>query len=185
LGKDGLAQAVERWRLTVPPRLAIPTEAADWSQEAISSIGKEAMGQGTLTISPLQMALVAATVANEGAMPDPQLTMRVQGADGTWEEPVTKGDSYPVLSPDEARMLLSAWDRYGGDPSASWREGVLGHWGVAVAGEGAPHAWFLGVALAGGDPQYAVAVLVEHAEEPERAVVIGSGLLEAALGQAE
>jgi hypothetical protein len=91
--------------------------------------------------------------------------------DGTWQETITAGEAHAVLAPDEARELLAAWRRW---------NGVLGHLGVAVAGEGNPHAWFLGVTPTGGEGRHAVAVLLEHAEEPERAVEIGRALLEAA-----
>jgi peptidoglycan glycosyltransferase len=185
LGADGLAGAVDRWRLTIPPPLAIPTESADWTPEEISSAKDEAIGQGTLTVSPLHMALVAATVANGGTMPDPQLAPRTRDGARGWQGVPMGGDSQSILSPTEARRLLSAWRRWDESGLASVGGGVVGHWGVAVAGEGAPHAWFLGVAPSGGDPGYALAVLVEHAEEPKRAVAIGTRLLEAALEEAE
>jgi peptidoglycan glycosyltransferase len=171
LGEDGLVAAVERWRLTTPPSLTIPTESADWSQAVISSTRQEAMGQGSLVVTPLQMALAAATLANEGTMPAPRLTLRFQTIDGSWQETITAGEGHAVIPPAEARELLTAWRRW---------DGVPGHWGVAVAGEGEPHAWFLAVTPSGGDQRYAVAVLLEHAEVPERAVEIGRTLLEAA-----
>jgi len=171
LGKDGLAQGFERWRLTTPPTLTIPTEAADWTADAIVSSREEAMGQGTLLVSPLHMALTAATLANDGTMPAPRLTLRVQDPGGAWQETILAGEAQAVIPAAEARELLAAWRRW---------EGVLGHWGMAVAGEGAPHAWFLGVTPARAEGRYAVAVLLERAEDPERAVRIGRSLLEAA-----
>jgi len=179
LGQDGLAQAVQRWRLTVPPPLVIPTEASDWSPEMISSVREEALGQGALTVSPLQMALIATTLANGGEMSEPQLILRVEEIDGGWREAEVEGEPRPILAQAQAERLLSVWRRWDGGRSAD-QGSVLGHWGIAVAGEGAPHAWFLGVTPE-GSPQYAAAVLVEHAREPERAVEIGCGLLEAAL----
>ena len=176
LGEDGLVAAVERWRLTTPPTLTIATEAADWSRDAISSTRQEAMGQGTLVVTPLHMALTAATVANEGTMPPPRLTLRVQTGDGSWEETITAGEGQAVISSAAAEALLAAWRRWDGLPE----QGLPGHWGVAVAGEGEPHAWFLGVSPPEGDHRYAVAVLLEHAEVPERAVEVGRALLEAA-----
>jgi cell division protein FtsW (lipid II flippase) len=173
LGEDGLAAAVERWRLTTPPSLTIPTEAADWNREVISSTREEAMGQGSLVVSPLQMALAAATVANEGTMPALRVTLRMQDANGSWEETITAGEGQAVIPPAEARALLAAWRRWDGVPG----QGLPGHWGVAVAGEGEPHAWFLGVTPPGGERRYAIAVLLEHAEVPERAVEIGRELL--------
>ncbi len=171
LGADGLAQAVERWRLNTPPSLPISTEAADWSREAISSAREEAMGQGTLVVSPLHMALTAAALANDGRMPAPRLTVRVREAGGSWRETAAVGDPQVVMRAREARELLGAWRRW---------DGILGHWGVAVAGEGEPHAWFLGVTPVGGDGRCAVAVLLEHAEDPTRALDIGRALLQAA-----
>jgi peptidoglycan glycosyltransferase len=169
LGSDGLAEAVERWRLTVPPSLVIPTEAADWQRASISSARDEAMGQGALTVSPLQMALVAATVANDGRMPSLRLRVR---------EALASGEVYDALAPGEARRLLAAWRRYGEGPTTG--AGVRGHWGVAVAGEGEPHAWFLGIGPSASEAPYAVAVLIEHAAEPEKAADVGVALLEAA-----
>jgi cell division protein FtsW (lipid II flippase) len=176
LGEDGLMAAVERWRLTTPPSLTIPTEAAAWSQAVISSTQEEAMGQGTLVVSPFQMALVAATVANQGTMPAPRLTLRVQTEDGSWQETITAGEGHAVIPPADAQALLAAWRRWDGVPG----QALPGHWGVAVAGEGAPHAWFLGVTPSGGERRYAVAVLLEHPEVPERAMEVGRALLEAA-----
>ena len=176
LGADGLTEAVERWALTSPPALEIPTEAADWSVETLpttTALRAEVIGQGGLTVSPLQMALVAATLANEGMMPAPRLVLRIQDAEGGWQEHPGAGEPRAVLSPPRARELLAAWQRYDGD--------VAAHWGVAVAGEGRPpHAWFIGVAPATGKTRYVVAALIEHTAAPEVAVSVGTALLQAA-----
>jgi peptidoglycan glycosyltransferase len=170
LGEEGLAEAVQRWRLTVPPVLPVPTEAADWGREAISSPQGEAIGQGTLTVSPLQMALVAATLANDGRMAAPQLTLREASA---------SGEPDAILAPAAARQLLAAWRLWEMDPPSEGS--ARGQWGVAVAGEGAPHAWFMGVAPAVGQPTYGVAVLIEQAPYPEKAFDVGLAVLQAAV----
>jgi len=175
LGADGLAAAVNRWTLTTPPSLEIPTEAADWAEESLSTtpaLRMEAIGQGKLTVSPLQMALVAGALANDGRMPAPHLVLRVQDGTGRWQEPPPTGDSRDILPPSDARELLAAWQR----PEKS----IAAHWGVAVAGEGAPHAWFIGTTLATDDTHYAVAVLIEHADDAKAAATIGVMLLQAA-----
>jgi peptidoglycan glycosyltransferase len=170
LGRDGLAEGVQHWRLTVPPSLPIPTEAADWRREAISSTRDEAIGQGALTVSPLQMALVAAAVANEGRMPAPRLRLREVSA---------SGEAEAILAPGVARELLGAWRRWEPGPSGEGR--AKGHRGVALAGEGEPHAWFMGIAPATGQPVYAIAVLIERAANPQTAVDVGVALLQAAI----
>ncbi|MBL7063113.1 MAG: FtsW/RodA/SpoVE family cell cycle protein [Anaerolineae bacterium] len=176
LGVDGLAEAVERWALTTPPPLEIPAEAAGWSVETISttrSLRAEAIGQGNLTVSPLRMALVAATLANEGTMPAPRLILRVQDVAGGWQEHPAAGQPRAVITPARARELLAAWQHY--------EDGVTAHWGIAIAGkEQPPHVWFLGVAPA-DIPHYVVAILLEHPADPHRAAEVGNALLKTAL----
>ncbi len=175
LGAEGIAQAIAGWGLTTPPRLEIPTEAADWTAEPMStsaSLRAEAVGQGSLTVSPLQMALIAGTLANEGRMPAPRLVQGVQDAAGEWQEQPPLGEPHTVVAASVAGELLSAWQHSG--------DTVAAYWGIAIAGKGQPpHTWFLGVAPADA-PRYAVAVLLEHPADRRRAGEIGKALLDAA-----
>lgn len=175
LGAAGLASGVERWALTTPPPLEIPTAATDWGAGTLtttSSLQNEAIGQGALTVSPLQMALVAGTLSNRGKMPAPRLALRVQDAMGAWRDSRPAGEPRAVILPGEADRLLASWRRYGE---------VAAHWGTAAAGEGQPpHAWFLGVAPA-DSPRYSVALILEHPADPEAVVATGAALLQAAL----
>ncbi|MEE8389394.1 MAG: FtsW/RodA/SpoVE family cell cycle protein, partial [Anaerolineae bacterium] len=177
LGAAGLEEALKRWALTTSPSLEIPTGATDWNRAAISTaalLQSEAIGQGQLTVSPLQMALVAGALANRGTMPAPRLVLRIQDAEGDWQDHLSAGKPHVVLTPAYARELLAVWQRDGRE------EPVAAHWGGAVAGqEQPPHAWFLGVAPADA-PRYAVAVLLEHPINPHQALEIGSELLEEA-----
>jgi cell division protein FtsW (lipid II flippase)/cell division protein FtsI/penicillin-binding protein 2 len=173
LGGSGLTEAIRRWALvTTPPPLEIPTEAADWDPRALQIPGDlqlEAIGQGELTVTPLQMALVAGTLANDGTMPVPRLALRVQDGAGHWHDQTSAGEPRRVLSPDTASELLAAWRSYG--------DGISGQLGLAVAGtDQPPHAWFLGVAQR-EDNSYAVAVLLEHPDDTHQAADIGTILL--------
>ena len=179
MGPKGLAEAMARWRLLEPPKLALPTEASDWSAETAATPELEAIGQGTLTVSPLQMALVAAAVGNDGALPEPELVLAVQDEAFRWRE-IELGEPQAVLSPSEAHTVLSAWRHWNPQGERLSGEGLPGHWGIAVAGEGNPHAWFIGVSPASEGSMYAVAALVEHAATPDSAVRIGCRLLHAA-----
>jgi cell division protein FtsW (lipid II flippase)/cell division protein FtsI/penicillin-binding protein 2 len=176
LGADGLAEAIQRWGFTTPPSLTIPTESPEWSADMLSTtlaVRLEAIGQGKLTLSPLQMALVAATLANSGEMPAPHLALRVREPEGSWRQIPMPGRPHPILAPEIAQTVLNAWPAYDRD--------VKGHLGMAVAGEEQqPHAWFLGIAPA-ETPRYAVAVLIERALDSQEAAEIGTALLQAAL----
>jgi cell division protein FtsI/penicillin-binding protein 2 len=116
------------------------------------------------------MALVVATLANDGRMPAPRLTLR---------EAHAGGEAGAILTPAESGRLLRAWRLWEAAPSSEGR--AKGHWGVALAGEGEPHAWFMGIAPATGQPAYAIAVLIERAANPETAVDVGVALLQAAI----
>ena len=172
LGADGLAEAIERWELTTPPSLTIPTVASDWTTDALSTtlaVRLEAIGQGKLTVTPLQMALVAGTLINTGEIPAPRLVLRVQEPTGRWQEQPTVRRPRPVLAPEIAERILDAWSTYSSE--------VKGHLGMAVAGEEQqPHAWFLGITPAEA-PRYAVVVLIERAPDPQEAAQIGTALL--------
>ena len=173
LGSIGLQEMVERWKLTTPPALEIPAEATEWDASILSPENSrmEAIGQGSLTASPLQMALVAATLANGGEMPAPRLTLRIQEAEGSWREHPAAGERQPILRPEVAKTLLDIWPVYGID--------VKGHGGIAIAGQGQqPHRWFLGIAPA-DTPRYAVAVLIERTTVPQQAIEVGTTLLQA------
>jgi cell division protein FtsW (lipid II flippase)/cell division protein FtsI/penicillin-binding protein 2 len=171
-----LAEAFDRWGLVdTPPALEIPTEAADWTIDTLTTnadLEREAIGQGSLTVSPLQMALVAGTLANDGTRPAPRMALRVEDAGGNWQDQTSIGEPRIVLPVSEAEVILASWKQYG--------NGISGHLGLAIAGQKQPpHAWFLGVGQR-GSTRYAVAVLLEHPENPERAAEIGRMLLEAA-----
>jgi peptidoglycan glycosyltransferase len=175
LDAAGLMSAFTRWRLTTPPPLEVPTEATEQpAMDELATAGptllrQEAMGQGTLTVSPLRMALVAAGVANKGRMPAPRLVLRTQAADGAWTPLPPPGDAVDVLPADLAARLANAWEQD--------EDGIAGQSALAVAGEGQkPHAWFLGSSPHGARP-CAIAVLLEHAGDPASAASIGRTLL--------
>ena len=179
LGADTIGQAVVRWRLATPPALEIPTESSDWSGDwdrMTESAQTAAVGQGQLTVSPLQVALIASTLASDGSMPVPRLEARLQDISGEWRDTPQPEAPRLVVSSAVAQALLGAWQRYEGD--------VAGHLGVAIAGEGkAPHAWFMGVGPPQRGRRYAVAVILEHADVTQGAAEIGVELLRLAVEQ--
>ena len=68
-------------------------------------LGRVAIGQGDLQVTPLQMALVAATVANGGVRMKPFITQRVIDPDGRTTDRTRPEESERVMSKDTARKL--------------------------------------------------------------------------------
>jgi peptidoglycan glycosyltransferase len=125
-------------------------------------------GQAETLVTPLQMALVAATVANDGTLMKPHLVTATTGRDGT--RTIAPEQLAVVFSPEDANALTEAMRR--AVESSIGRQFTSGADvpGIAVAGKsgtaelggsGAPHSWFIGFAPA-DHPRVAIAVIVER-----------------------
>ncbi|NBD35626.1 MAG: hypothetical protein GVY30_06465, partial [Chloroflexi bacterium] len=67
---EQLKATFETWRLTTAPPLEIPTVATTWETEVSNlDVVAESLGQGELLVTPLQLAHIAATLANDGLRP--------------------------------------------------------------------------------------------------------------------
>lgn len=122
-----------------------------------------AFGQGELQATPLQMAMVAATVANGGVQHAPRLGLAAYEGDRRVEDINQTGERrvIPESVANEVREMMVAVIEEG--QAAGVRiDGmrVAGKTGTAESGTGTSHAWFIGFAPA-DDPQIAVAVVVE------------------------
>lgn len=122
-----------------------------------------AMGQGRLLVSPLQMALVAAAVVNQGLIVRPRLVRELRF--GSANQPAVSRVWRRAISPEIAerlaRDLVGAVRTGTGKRAAVKGLTVGGKTGTAEAPGGRPHAWFVGFASVGGR-KLAVAAIVEH-----------------------
>jgi peptidoglycan glycosyltransferase len=124
-----------------------------------------AFGQGSLAVTPLRMALIAATIANGGIMMRPQLVkeIRIAHRPTTQLPPLSWGR---VVSKETAGMLrdmMIAVVKYGtGTAAALPGVKVAGKTGTATHPGGQPDAWFVCFAPADA-PRLVVAVIVEDA----------------------
>ncbi|OIJ90677.1 penicillin-binding transpeptidase domain-containing protein [Streptomyces monashensis] len=150
----------------------------DRAQLALSSIG-----QYNTRATPLQMAMVAAAVADGGLLHSPYLVERTTGHSG---EILSGNGAHParqVMSPPTARRLreLMAGVVQEGTGTRAAIPGALvgGKTGTAqhgVGNSGVPYAWFVSWAQADNtlEPQVAVAVVVEDASA-DRGEISGGG----------
>ncbi len=147
-------------------------------------------GQGDVLSTPLQMALVAATIAHGGNLPAPYIAQSIKDpTTGETQWQFTPHDLDQVLSPAtdatmKALMLESTktgWATGAAIPGAT----VGGKTGTAETGRGTSDSWFIG--FAGKDatsPKYAIAVLVEDGGEGTRvALPMARKVLVAALAE--
>jgi len=124
------------------------------------------IGQGDVAVTPLQMALSAAAVANKGQIMQPHVADHITDGDDNTVKTIDPKAWRTAMTPQVAStvttMMVSVVE--GGTGTAARIPGVsvAGKTGTAqVQGAAAPHAWFVGFAPA-EDPQVVVAVLVEH-----------------------
>lgn len=166
LGAESLAEVFARWGLTTAPALELPVLVAEWDAENVTPL-MEALGQGELLVTPLQMAGVVAALANDGVRPPLHLLEKSQP--GCPEPPAA---ATRLLDATLAVRLRTAWP--------SWTGDAVGHLSTALAGPGRTLSWFLGINSA-KLPRFAVVVLLENAADPEIAADIGAQLLHAAV----
>jgi peptidoglycan glycosyltransferase len=127
--------------------------------------GRLAFGQERLQVTPLQMAMVAAAVANHGVLMKPYVVQRAVGPDGKTVF-TTRPQRYTrVMGPQVASELNSMMQAVvtGGTGTAAAIPGipVAGKTGTAETGRGDIYtAWFIAFAPA-NNPRVAVAVVVE------------------------
>jgi peptidoglycan glycosyltransferase len=127
-------------------------------------IGRVAIGQERLLVTPLQMAMVAATVGNDGRLMRPRLVQEVRDADGRTVRRIRPSEEARVMKSETAKALTSMMSQVvkEGTGTAAALSGidVAGKTGTAEVG-GTNQAWFIGFAPA-DNPRVAIAVTVER-----------------------
>jgi peptidoglycan glycosyltransferase len=128
-------------------------------------VGRMAIGQDKLTVTPLQMAMVAASVANGGKLMKPHLGDRIVDRDGRTVDRIEPEEMSEVMSPETATQVGAMMDQVvkEGTGTAASLEGidVAGKTGTAEVDHGCPNQlWFIAFAPA-QDPRVAIAVTVE------------------------
>ena len=142
----------------------------------VIDVVNQAIGQGEVQVTPLQVATFMAALGNGGTLYRPQLVEKIQNIEGEPTavfKPEARG-TLPV-TPERLQVIQDAMIAVVSDSrgTANFRlRGlqipVAGKTGTAESGSGDPHAWFAGYTLASestGLPDIAIAVVLENAGE--------------------
>lgn len=134
-----------------------------WGVGDLMSLG---VGQGMISVSPLQMAVAVSTLANRGTKMQPHIVGAIQYPDGQVDYTTPENRQIDWIKPEffdavEKGMIGSVTEGsgrfYGNVPGIN----VAGKTGTAQNPHGENHGWFVTYAPV-EDPQIVVAVLMEN-----------------------
>ncbi|MDO8184462.1 penicillin-binding protein 2 [Conexibacter sp. JD483] len=178
LGKRTMADYMDRFGFYRLPPLDYPDEQMIKSGERRNGrlvpvtspsvdVGRMAIGQDRLLVTPIQMAMVAGAVANGGKLMEPHLTDKVVDPDGRTVKTIEPKQFSQPISEQTASELTQMMGRVVEEGTGSEVQlpgiDVAGKTGTAeidVANDIA-QPWFIAFAPA-SDPQIAIAVTVER-----------------------
>ena len=202
VGARTLVEYMKRYGFYADPHLDYPDEQmipsgvingdGDYVESGFD-VGRVAIGQGGLEgeirAAPVQMAQVAAAVANGGRLMRPQLTDRIVRKDGRVAERIEPDLQSTVMKPETAEQLTAMMSRVveEGTGTAAALAGitVAGKTGTAEVGANREFTqpWFIAFAPV-ENPRMAIAVTVERTTGQGGTVAapIAKTVLEALLG---
>ena len=178
VGKATMKTYMERFGFDRKPQLDYPKDSMSASVVAPSppghgvsptsrfvDVGRMSIGQGGLEATPLQMAQVAAAVANHGRLMKPHLTDRIVDRDGRTVKRIAPSVQSTVMKPSTAAaltdMMVAVVQSGTGTQAQIPGTQVAGKTGTAETefGKKINNVWFIGFAPA-QNPRIAVAVTV-------------------------
>jgi cell division protein FtsI/penicillin-binding protein 2 len=184
LGQDKMLSEAEKFGFNSEQFTPVRANASNFSKDMnASQVALSSIGQFNTAATPLQMAMVASAVANDGKLMQPYMVDKLQSPNlDTLEQTEPKELSRP-LSSKNAQILQSMMETVVKDGTGTNAQipGVTvgGKTGTAQHGVNnseKPYAWFISYAkLPDGSSPVAVAVVVED-EAANRQDISGGGL---------
>ena len=180
IGTDTMYEYMDRFGFNSPLPLDYPSfqlatsgefgengELLDAGSDQID-VGRMAIGQDKLNVTPLQMAMVASAVANGGELMEPRLWSKIIDSDGR-EEKLDPERMSRVMGEDTAETVTGMMTDVVNEGTAT--AAALGE--IQVAGKtgtaeidvdaGVNQAWFIGFAPA-EEPEVAIAATIERTD---------------------
>ena len=177
LGKQTMAKYMDRLGFDKQVQVDLPSDERRASGEFRNGrllrptsdavdVGRMAIGQDKLNVTPLQMAMVAAAVANGGKLMEPHLTDRIVDRDGRTVDTIQPRAMSQVMSPraagEVADMMGKVVQEGTGTAAALQGISVGGKTGTAEVDRpcGPNQVWFIAFAPR-HNPKVAIAATVE------------------------
>jgi penicillin-binding protein A len=165
LGQDAIRSQAEKFGFDQALDIPLPVTASVFPDSLNPpQLAQSSIGQYDVQATPMQVAMVAAAIANKGVVMKPNLVRTVRGDDlGVVDSPRPAEIGRAVSGQTAAAMttMMEGVVQSGtGTPARIAGVAVAGKTGTAQHDGGAPHAWFTAFAPA-DDPEVAVAVFVE------------------------
>jgi peptidoglycan glycosyltransferase len=179
LGKKTMFKYMNRFGFDSKPDIDLPSDELGRSgvygshgqllgpSDAID-IARVAIGQERLRVAPIQMAEVAAAVANGGKLMKPRLVDRVESPDGRTVDTRGPAELLQVMKPSTAQQVTAMMEQVvkAGTATSAQIPGVTvaGKTGTAEVANGTSNqAWFIAFAPV-PNPRVAIAVTVERTQ---------------------
>lgn len=167
MGVDTFYEYLDRWGLGDPLDFQLPSQRdriPAKSSIVPGELAQMGFGQGALLMTPLQMTLLGATIANGGEEPRPYVVRAVTngGISQSSYGPATLAS--PVSADTAAKvtqMMIAVVERGTGTPAQLPHVTVAGKTGTATNPLGRSHSWFVAFAPA-QQPRVAVCIVVEN-----------------------
>jgi cell division protein FtsI/penicillin-binding protein 2 len=138
-----------------------------YKKEEVGNIAQSGIGQSGVLASPIEMALVASTIANNGEMMEPNIVKQIVDPNGTVIkefEPKAIGTITNAQNAEIIKQYMKSVVTKGTGKDANvYGVQVSGKTGTAdqETGKKIPHSWFIGFAPY-DEPQIAFAIIVEE-----------------------
>ena len=178
IGGPGMTAGSENFGFNKTPPIDLPSAAKSLFPDASAfdrdkpALAKSAIGQQDVAATPMQMAMVAAGIANNGVIMTPHVMKEITDSKAevidTYQAKPWLTAVPPNVAADVKGMMIGVVESGSGTRAKIAGVTVAGKTGTAQTGLGTSHTWFVAFAPAEA-PTVAVAVMLENQSSGDEA----------------